>query len=72
VGVTIGIGALAAAAVAEVTIPAILTFKALGVTGGALGFLKGAKNAGHPHGPSKTAKDEGGEPELMKDTKKGI
>jgi len=27
-----------------VAIPAILTFKALGLTGGALGFLSGAKD----------------------------
>ena len=37
-------GVLAAAAVAEVAIPAILTFKALAVTGGALGLVKGAKD----------------------------
>lgn len=44
VGVSLGVGALAAAAFAEVAIPAILTFKALGLTGGALGFLYGAKD----------------------------
>jgi hypothetical protein len=43
-GVCLGVGALAAAAVAEVAIPAVLTFKALALTGGALGFLKGAKD----------------------------
>ena len=43
VGVTAGVAALAAAAIAEITIPAILTFKALGLTGGALGFLTGAR-----------------------------
>jgi hypothetical protein len=43
-GVCLGVGALVAAAVAEVAIPAILTFKALALTGGALGFLKGAKD----------------------------
>ena len=43
-GVCLGVGALATAAVAEVAIPAILTFKALALTGGALGFLKGAKD----------------------------
>jgi hypothetical protein len=43
VGVSLGIGALATAAIAEVAIPAILTFKALGLTGAALGFLSGAK-----------------------------
>ena len=42
-GVSLGVGALLLAAVAEVAIPAILTFKALGLTGGALGFLSGAK-----------------------------
>ena len=44
VGLTLGVGALAAAAVAEVAIPAVLTFKALGLTCAALGFLKGAKD----------------------------
>ena len=44
VGISLGIGALAVAAIAEVAIPAILTFKALGLTGGALGFLYGAKD----------------------------
>lgn len=44
VGVTLGVGALAVASVAEVAIPAILTFKALGLTCGAVGFLSGAKN----------------------------
>jgi hypothetical protein len=44
VGVCLGVGALAVAAVTEVAIPAILTFKALGLTGGAVGFLKGAKD----------------------------
>jgi hypothetical protein len=44
VGVTLGVGALAVASVAEVAIPAILTFKALGLTGSALGFLHGAKD----------------------------
>jgi hypothetical protein len=43
VGVTMGVGALALAGAAEVAIPAILTFKALGLTGSALGFLHGAK-----------------------------
>lgn len=43
-GVSLGIGALLIAAIAEVAIPAILTFKALGLTGGALGFLYGAKD----------------------------
>ena len=44
IGVSLGVGALLLAAVAEVAIPAILTFKALGLTGGALGFLFGAKD----------------------------
>lgn len=43
-GISLGVGALLLAAVAEVAIPAILTFKALGLTGGALGFLSGAKD----------------------------
>ncbi len=44
VGLTLGVGALAAAAIAEIAIPAVLTFKALGLTCGALGLLKGAKS----------------------------
>ncbi|MEI7673861.1 MAG: hypothetical protein WCK00_17285 [Deltaproteobacteria bacterium] len=43
-GVVLGVGALSVAAIAEVALPAILTFKALGVTCGALGLLKGAKD----------------------------
>ena len=43
-GVCLGVGALAVAAAAEVAIPAILTFKALALTGGALGLVKGAKD----------------------------
>ena len=43
-GVCLGVGTLAVAAVAEVAIPAILTFKALALTGGALGLVKGAKD----------------------------
>ena len=43
IGVTVGLGALVVAAVAEAAIPAILTFQALGLAGGALGFLKGAR-----------------------------
>ena len=43
-GRCLGVGALAAAAVAEVAIPAILTFKALALTGGALGLVKGTKD----------------------------
>jgi len=44
VGVCLGVGVLAVAAAAEVAIPAILTFKALGLTCGAMGFFKGAKD----------------------------
>jgi hypothetical protein len=44
VGITVGVGVLAAVAVAEVTIPAVLVFNALGLTGGALGFLHGTRN----------------------------
>jgi len=44
VGACLGVGALAVAAIAEVAIPAILTFQALGLTCGAMGFLKGAKD----------------------------
>lgn len=43
VGACLGIGALAAATIAEITIPAILTFQALGLTCGAVGFLSGAR-----------------------------
>ena len=43
-GLCLGVGALAVAAVAEVAIPALLTFKALALTGGALGLVKGAKD----------------------------
>ncbi|MEI7635837.1 MAG: hypothetical protein WCJ37_00905 [Syntrophus sp. (in: bacteria)] len=42
-GVVLGVGVLSVAAVAEVALPVILTFKALGVTCGALGLVKGAK-----------------------------
>jgi hypothetical protein len=44
VGITVGVGVLAAVAAAEVTIPAVLVFNALGLTGGALGFLHGTRN----------------------------
>jgi hypothetical protein len=44
VGACLGVGALAVAAIAEVAIPAILTFQALGLTCGAMGFLKGARD----------------------------
>lgn len=43
-GLCLGVGVLTVAAVAEVAIPAILTFKALALTGGALGLVKGAKD----------------------------
>ena len=43
-GVCLGVGVLAAAAVAEVAIPAVLMFKGLALTGGALGLAKGAKD----------------------------
>jgi len=42
-GVCLGVGVLSVAAIAEVALPVILTFKALGVTCGALGLVKGAK-----------------------------
>ena len=50
-GVFLGVGVLSVAAIAEVALPVILTFKALGLTGGALGLVKGAKefnNNKHP------------------------
>ena len=43
-GVCVGVGVLAVAAVAEVAIPAVLVFKGLALTGGALGLVKGAKD----------------------------
>ena len=43
-GVCLGVGVLTVAAVAEVVIPAVLVFKALALTGGALGLVKGAKD----------------------------
>jgi hypothetical protein len=42
-GVCLGLGALSAATIAEIAIPAVLTMKALGLTGAATGFLWGAK-----------------------------
>jgi hypothetical protein len=42
-GVCLGVGVLSVAAIAEVALPVILTFKALGLTGGAIGLVKGAK-----------------------------
>jgi len=43
-GVCLGVGALTAAAVAGVAIPAISTFGFLALTGGAIGLVKGAKD----------------------------
>jgi len=42
-GVAAGIGTIIVASVAEVVIPAFLIIKALGLTGGAFGFLRGIK-----------------------------
>jgi len=42
-GVFLGVGVLSVAAIAEVALPVALTLKALGLTGGALGLVKGAK-----------------------------
>ena len=44
VGITAGIGVVAVIAAAEIVIPAALIFNALGLTGGAIGFLHGTKN----------------------------
>lgn len=43
VGVVAGISLVVVAAAAEVAVPAILLLKALGLTGGALGFVSGIK-----------------------------
>ncbi len=43
VGIATGIGLVVIAAAAEVAVPALLVLKALGLTGGAFGFLKGIK-----------------------------
>ena len=43
VGVVAGISLVVVAATAEVAVPAILLLKALGLTGGALGFVTGIK-----------------------------
>ena len=69
VGLALGVGALAAAAVAEVAIPAVLTFKAFGLTCAALGFLKGAKDTGGAHGLLETVKETGSALRLLKDAK---
>ena len=42
-GIVAGVGAMIAASVAEVVIPAMLVMKAFGLTGGAIGFLRGLK-----------------------------
>lgn len=42
-GVVTGITLVVAAAAAEVAVPALLALNALGLTGGALGFLRGIK-----------------------------
>lgn len=67
VGLTLGVGALVAAAVAEVAIPAVLTFKAFGLTCGALGFLKGAKDIGGAQGPLGGEQETGIAPGFLKD-----
>ena len=41
VGVVAGIGLIVVASAAEVAVPAILLLKAFGLTGGAVGFVKG-------------------------------
>lgn len=43
VGVVTGISLVVFAAASEVAIPALLVLKAFGLTGGAIGFLKGIK-----------------------------
>jgi hypothetical protein len=67
VGLTLGLGALAAAAVAEVAIPAVLTFKDFGLTCAALGFLKGAKDTGGARGLFASAKETGSALGILKD-----
>jgi len=47
-GIVLGIGALSAAAIAEIAIPAVLTLKALGLTGGAAGLLWGTNGMKKP------------------------
>ncbi|MDH4100129.1 MAG: hypothetical protein OEV28_06090 [Nitrospirota bacterium] len=42
-GVVTGIGLVLGAAFAEVAVPAFLVLKAFGLTGGAMGFLRGMK-----------------------------
>lgn len=67
VGLTLGVGALAAAAVAEIAVPAVLLFKAFGLTCAALGFLKGAKDTGGAHGLMESARETGCALGLFKD-----
>lgn len=43
IGVVTGITLVVAATAAEIAVPALLALKALGLTGGALGFLRGIK-----------------------------
>jgi len=43
VGISAGIGVMAAISAAEIVIPAALIFNALGLTGGAIGFLAGTR-----------------------------
>ncbi len=43
IGVVGGISLVVAAAAADVAVPALLLLKAFGLTGGALGFVKGIK-----------------------------
>lgn len=43
VGVVTGISLVVIAAAAEVAVPALLVLKAFGLTGGALGFIRGIK-----------------------------
>jgi hypothetical protein len=69
VGLTLGVGALVTAAVAEIAIPAVLTFKAFGLTCAALGFLKGAKDTGGAKELFETAKETGSAIGLLSDKK---
>lgn len=44
-GVVAGMGAVIAVAAAEILVPAVLVLKAFGLTGGAMGFLRGMKKS---------------------------
>lgn len=44
VGITAGVGVMVAVAAAEIVIPTAIIFNALGLTGGALGFLHGTRS----------------------------